>query len=58
MFSVGTGTAVPRLKKLMVDAAKTGAAIPKRHDLGGRRSGSVGTAPLDHAHDLLMHHGH
>ena len=24
----------------------------KRHDLGGRRSGSIGTAPLDDAHGL------
>ena len=27
-------------------------ADPKRHDLGGRRSGSVGTAVLDDVHDL------
>ena len=38
-------------EKLMVEAAKAG-ADPKRHDPGGRRSGRVGTAPLDDAHDL------
>ena len=40
------GAAVPRLQKLIYDAAK---AV---HDLGGRRSGSVGTALLDDAHYL------
>ena len=42
---------MPRLQKLMVDAAK-GTPIPKRHDPGGIRSGSVGAALLDDAHDL------
>ena len=36
----------------MDDAAKAAAPNPERHDLGGRRSGSVGTPLLDDAHDL------
>ena len=40
------GAAVPRLQKLMEDAAMAAAAIPNATDPGGRRSGSVGTALL------------
>ena len=44
--------AVPRLQKLMTEAAKATTLIPVRHDPGRRRSGSVGAALLDDAHDL------
>ena len=53
VFKEYAGAAVPRLQKLMDDVAKAGAPAPKCHDPGGRRSGSVGTALLDVALDLL-----
>ena len=41
------GYAGAAVQKPMVEAAKAGTPDPKRHDLGGRRSGSIGTASLD-----------
>ena len=53
VFKGYAGAAILRLQKLMDDAGEGDSADPpKRHDLGRRRSGSVGTAPLDDAHDL------
>ena len=52
VFRGYAGAAVPRLQKPMGEAAKAAAPIPKCHEPGGTRSGSVGTALLDDAHDL------
>ena len=49
VFRVYAGAAVPRLQKLNDGSSN---ADPQRHDPGGRRSGSVGKALLDDAHDL------
>ena len=45
VFKGYAGAAILRLQKLMDDAGEGDSADPKRHDLGRRRSGSVGRAP-------------
>ena len=51
VFKGYAGAAIPRLQKLMDDAAKATEPTPNATVLDGR-SGSVGTALLDDAHDL------
>ena len=49
VFKGYAGAAIPRLQKLMDDAAKAAAPISKRNDLGRKRSSQL---LLDDAHDL------